>query len=216
MIEALIQKVLKLLEPNWSPTLYKGALGAVLVGVFVAPLLLVPIPMIEFFNGMAAQPKGKSQMTHGRTFGDEILLERRPIAGTVPRDWAPYPFDNLGNTIEEAEQAGAELANPVPVERAHLERGREVYNVYCIVCHGKLGHGDGTATGPDRFPAPPSLHTEQAQGYADGTVFHIITKGVEKMPGYAEQIEPPDRWKAVRYVRVLQRAADPKPEDLEP
>jgi mono/diheme cytochrome c family protein len=50
----------------------------------------------------------------------------------------------------------------------------------------------------------------------DGSLFHIITAGEEKMPSYAEQIRPRDRWLIVNYVRVLHRALDPKPEDLEP
>jgi mono/diheme cytochrome c family protein len=36
------------------------------------------------------------------------------------------------------------------------------------------------------------------------------------MPAYAEQIEPEDRWKVVHYVRALQRARNPKPEDYQP
>ncbi|HWF19659.1 MAG TPA: cytochrome c, partial [Verrucomicrobiae bacterium] len=32
---------------------------------------------------------------------------------------------------------------PLPVNRAVLERGRERYDIYCSVCHGLSGDGDG-------------------------------------------------------------------------
>jgi hypothetical protein len=34
------------------------------------------------------------------------------------------------------------------------------------------------------------------------------------MPSYAYQLDPAQRWAVVNYVRVLQRAARPTPEDL--
>jgi len=36
------------------------------------------------------------------------------------------------------------------------------------------------------------------------------------MPGYARQVEPDDRWKTIHYVRALQRAMNPEPQDLKP
>jgi mono/diheme cytochrome c family protein len=47
-------------------------------------------------------------------------------------------------------------------------------------------------------------------------MFHIITNGVGKMPGYARQIDPDDRWKTIHFVRALQRAMNPKPVDMTP
>jgi mono/diheme cytochrome c family protein len=213
------QKVVdKLLDcyPRWSPTMYKLTLGAFVVLALVIPLALVALPFVEFFNGMAAQPKGKAQMTVGRTYGEDLIVERRPAGGTIPRSHYPYPFDHLGNTIEEAREAGEGLVNPVPLTMEHLTRGQALYDVNCIVCHGRRGEGDGSVIGPERFPAPPSLHTKQAQGYRDGTLFHITTKGLGKMPSYAEKLAPEERWKIVHYLRALQRSMDPKPEDLDP
>ncbi len=95
-----------------------------------------------------------------------------------------------------------------------MERGREVYNTYCIACHGEKGDADGSVTGPNRYPAPPSLHTDQARGYSDGTIFHILTRGMNQMPSYAWEVGPEDRWKTIHYVRARQRAMNPTPEDL--
>jgi hypothetical protein len=75
--------------------------------------------------------------------------------------------------------------------------------------------GDGPAVGPDRMPAPPSLHTDAVKGFEDGHIYHIITAGKEKMPSYASRIRPMDRWAVVNYLHVLHRALDPKDEDFE-
>ena len=202
--------------PRWSPMLYKAMLVSFFALAFIVPLGMVALPFVEFFNGMAAQPKGKTQMTYGRVRGEESLVGRLPVEGTVPRGYRTPPFADKANTIEDAKVVGIESDNPLPRTMDNFRAGQDLYNVYCIVCHGKEGHGDGPVTGPDRFPAPPSLHTEQARGYRDGTIWHVIGKGTEKMPGYADKLDPHDRWKVVHYLRALQRAMNPKPEDLEP
>ncbi|UCF32793.1 MAG: cytochrome c [Phycisphaerales bacterium] len=206
----LIEKLL----PKWSPTMYKATLGGLVVLAIAIPLALAATPFIEFFNGMAAQPKGKAQMTVGRIYGAADLVERPPVEGMIPRGYFPYEFDKLGNTIEDAKRVGEQLANPVPITMSTLQEGRERFNTYCITCHGERGEGNGSVTGPGRYPAPPSLHTEQALGYRDGTVYHIISKGVGKMPGYADKLEPEERWAVIHYLRALQRSMAPRPEDL--
>ena len=213
--EAVIDK----LRDWWqrqSATAFKAAIGGLVVLAFAVPLALVALPFVEFFNDMAAQPKGKTQMSYGRVYGQEVVVERSAVQGSIPRDYVRYAYADKGNTIEEAKDVGLRLQNAMPVTMEHLLAGQKLYNVYCIVCHGKEGVGDGSIVGPERFPAPPSLHTDLARTYRDGTLFHIITKGVGKMPGYADKMEPDDRWKVVHYVRALQRSRDPKPEDLEP
>ena len=74
------------------------------------------------------------------------------------------------------------------------------------VCAGK--------SDPERYPAPTSLHDKVIVGYRDGQVYHVISEGKAKMPGYKDKIEPEDRWHVVNYVRALQRAANPTEEDF--
>lgn len=241
MMRKLLQSILEKVLPRWSPLMFKATLITLVAAAFVIPLALAATPFIEFFNGMAAQPKGKAQMTYGRTYDEALLVTRDPAEGTMPRGWKPYPLAHLTESIEDAKQAdpgidpvlvsemeleaarqaGELLANPVPLTGEALLRGRNRYDIFCIVCHGPRGQADGSATGTNpvtgvpRFPAPPSLHTEQAQGYADGTIYHIITMGTGKMPGYSDKLTEEDRWKVIHYVRALQRAMNPRPEDLE-
>jgi len=199
--------------PRWSPNAYRIALGGGIACAIAIPLAMIGLPFIEFFNGMAAQPKGKAQMTFGRIYGEEFTVERAPVKGTIPRDYHPYYFDGLANTIEAAKEVGERLKNPVPLTMDALSRGQEMFNVYCIVCHGARGEGDGPVIGAQRFPAPPSLHTKQAIAYKDGTLYHIMTKGIGKMPSYADKLSSEQRWMVAYYVRALQRSMAPKPGD---
>jgi mono/diheme cytochrome c family protein len=207
-----IVEKLERLSPRFSPTIYKALIVSVLAAAFVIPLAFVALPYLEIFNDMAVQRKGNPQSMHGRLFGEELIVEREPVPGTIPRGQHPYPFE--GNDESAIQLAGERLENPTERTRENLEEGRRLYNIYCYPCHGEVGLGDGPVVGPDRYPAPTSQHTEEVKNYRDGSIFHIITMGKGNMPGYAEQIPERDRWLIVNYVRVLHRALDPKPEDL--
>jgi len=219
--------------PSWMWRVHKGVLVAIVLAAFFLPVAFVAFPFVEFFNDMAAQPMARSQMTYGRTHGQRILTERSPVPGTVPRNAPPtYPFsgaagkpeqapagkkvDKAALQLKAAKKVGARLKNPHRPTVKNMTRGKERFDVFCTPCHGAAGEGDGPATGQDRFPAPPSLHTKDARAYKDGTVFHIITTGLGMMPGYSNQLEPSERWDVISYIRALQRAKNPKPEDLKP
>jgi mono/diheme cytochrome c family protein len=207
---------LKRSYPQWSPVAYKVAIIAPIVTAVAIPLLLAGLPFCEFLNDMAAEPKGKPQGTYGRQFNQALVVDRPPAAGSVRTDASPYPFDFMGHDQADALWVGQRLKNPVPLTMDNVRRGQSRYNIYCIACHGERGDGTGPATGPGRFPAPPSLQTAEAVGYADGAVFHIITKGIGKMPSYADKLEAQDRWKVIYYVRALQLAARPPQHGGEP
>lgn len=124
-----------------------------------------------------------------------------PVPGTVPRGAIP---DHYASTPEDAVRAGRELVNPIAPAGTALARGRAVYQTFCQVCHGPAGAGDGPLI--PKFPNPPSYGSARLLGMPDGQIFHVITHGTAIMPGYAGQIAPDDRWKAVLYVRTLQAA----------
>jgi len=214
MIPPFVVDKLKAFRPTWSPGLYKAGLVTIFLMAFIVPLALVATPFIEFLNGMAAQPKARTQMTYGRRAGKELMVERSPVPGTIPRGHFPYAFDRLGNKAKDAKKVGETLKSPLPLTMENMKAGEKIFTVFCKTCHGPKGQGDGPVVGPDRLGAPPSLHTKQARGYTDGTIFHITTKGLEKMPGYAEQLTPEERWQVIQYLRALQRSMNPKPEDL--
>lgn len=126
---------------------------------------------------------------------------RAPAPGTVPRGRLPLPY---GPGPQEAERAARELVNPVPLSRSSLERGRDLFDTFCRVCHGDSGAGDGPMVPP--IPAPPAYNSPSVRARPDGYVFHVVTHGIGRMPSYAAQIPPEDRWRLVHWVRILQRS----------
>jgi mono/diheme cytochrome c family protein len=131
---------------------------------------------------------------------------RVPVQGTVPRGFESYPYKN------NPEAAAKFLKNPLRPTRSVLERGQHIFRTYCAVCHGPEGEGNGSVV--PKFPRPPSLHSEKVRNWPDGSLYHVISEGQNLMPSYASQIAPQDRWAAIHYVRVLQRAKHPTAEDL--
>lgn len=198
-------------KPLFNDRAHKLFLTLIVLVAVVVPLSIefgfVRVQYIEFLNGMAWQNKSKAQSESA--FFPSGVTQQKPVAGTVPRGVGFYGFAK-----EEATLAGLSLVNPLALTRENLRRGQQVYDTYCMPCHGYKGMADGPAVGPGRLPAPLSLHTDQARGYSDGRIFHIITAGQNTMPGYARQISPKDRWAAVQYLRVLQRSMSPSIEDI--
>lgn len=159
----------------------------------------------EYMPDMADQPSLKAQRYAPDLPHHRGMLE--PVAGTIPRGYEPYPYK------EDPEAAGKNLLNPLPRTQAVLEAGQKTFNTYCIVCHGTKGLGDGSVV--PKFPKPPSLQSEKVRDWSDGRIYHVITMGQNLMPSYASQLTSQQRWAVIHYVRALQKAGNPKPEDVE-
>ena len=55
----------------------------------------------------------------------------------------------------------------MPVTRQLLERGQERFNIYCAVCHGPTGEGNGMIV-QRGFPQPPSFHEQRLRDAPPG------------------------------------------------
>jgi mono/diheme cytochrome c family protein len=117
----------------------------------------------------------------------------------------------------EAAATGGPDVFPFNIERADIERGRERFQIYCVVCHGFTGEADGMIVRRG-FRKPPSYYEDRLQ---EGTTpashfFDVITNGWGAMPDYAAQIAPEDRWKIIAYIRALQLSRRMKFDELSP
>jgi mono/diheme cytochrome c family protein len=95
------------------------------------------------------------------------------------------------------------IAKKPEMNKKTLKEGRKFYGIFCQVCHGVAGEGNGPVT-KKGFPPPPSLKTDRVRKMKDTEIYQIITDGFKNMPGYKSQILPKDRWKIIQYVRELQ------------
>lgn len=92
---------------------------------------------------------------------------------------------------------------PKPVTLATLKRGRERFDIYCAVCHGRTGEGNGMVV-ERGFPAPPTYHQDRLRQAPVGYLFGVITRGYGVMYSYADRVSAEDRWAIVAYIRALQ------------
>ena len=99
-------------------------------------------------------------------------------------------------------------ANPVAVDAASLQAGREIYEEVaqpsCTVCHGKDGDGKGPLSG--QFdPAPRNFAcAETVNGIPDGQLFWIIQNGSPgtSMPSF-DYLDEREIWQLVLHLRSL-------------
>lgn len=146
--------------------------------------------------------EGNYEKTMGplESWGGPGSAARTAPEGTVPRGKAPYLIP-----AADFDRAAAELRNPLQPTKEVLAQGQKRYNIYCAVCHGYTGMGDGPVS--PRFndiPAlagPDSLVTD----WEDGRFFHIITVGRARMRPYAAQTTEEERWAIIHYINLLQK-----------
>jgi len=133
-----------------------------------------------------------------------------PVEGTVPRGHKPFPYPN---DIDGFERAGRELKNPFASTQSVLAEGKRLYDIYCSVCHGEAGRGDGPVTKSEQFPklTTMDLASEVVKNLSEGQIYFVITHGFGLMNSYGGVLTPEERWKIVSYVRYLQNLSESQP-----
>ena len=164
------------------------------------------------------------------------LLKRPdlPVTGTIPRGYAgQFLNSNAGmeearvtdikvpvngsvpyyyvDTEESRTLAIAEIIdNPFPITADGLARGKELYNIFCGVCHGEKANGLGYLYDADQNPnakylaAPANLINEEFTAASNGRFYHAIMYGKNVMGGYSDKISYEERWQVIHYIRSLQ------------
>ncbi len=159
-------------------------------------------PPLQIFGDMDQQAKYKPQ-AQSPLFSDG-RADRPLPAGVVARgDLREDDHLNRGKTSKGAFAAG--FPSSVKVDAQFMALGRDKYTIYCGVCHGALGDGNGI-TKPYGMGATPTYHDERLRKMAEGEIFNTITLGKGNMGSYADKLSPEERWAVIAYVRALQRA----------
>jgi mono/diheme cytochrome c family protein len=168
-------------------------------GVMWASRRDVHQPNVEYFPDMAHSPRYDA-FEPNPVFADGKTLQAPP-PGTIARGLMPVRYEA---TAADAQRAGRELTSPLAADdAAALARGRQLYETFCVPCHGTGGRGDGPVV-KRGVPPPASLVAGRAPTLPDGHLFHILTYGQNNMASYAAQIDREDRWRVILYVRSLQ------------
>ena len=136
----------------------------------------------------------------------------RPLVpNTVARAWARNDDIFFTGSVNGRLVRGF----PSTVTRSQVLRGRDRFNIYCSVCHGPAGEGDGMIV-QRGFPPPPSFHDQRLRDAPEGHFFYVMSHGYGAMYGYADRIDIEDRWAIIAYIRALQLSRNSKVEDVPP
>ncbi len=100
-----------------------------------------------------------------------------------------------------------QMANrfPMPVTENLIRRGKERYDIYCSVCHGRTGEGNGMIV-QRGFKRPPSFHEDRLRQSPPGYFVDVINSGFGVMYSYGDRVPADDRWAITAYIRALQRS----------
>lgn len=225
-----LARELRLKRPPWW-------MVAVLLVVVVAtwvPLALIyrargtksRLPRVHFIQDMDKQAKFGPQAAHP-WFKDGRAM-RLPVEGTIAR--GRLRLDQhlaFGYLTDDGTLGGkpTEFVKSPPPQWEHqkeklLRRGKDRYTIYCSLCHGSQGAGDGPISqravelSEPKWAPPTNLLTQTIRERLDGEIFQAISDGVRTMPSYGSLLPVEDRWAIVAYVRELQKTQPVAPEPI--
>lgn len=120
---------------------------------------------------------------------------------------APFYYENTEDDRIRCEQEI--VANPFPITKEGLDRAKPLYDIYCGVCHGEKGDGQGPLiTATDKYPAQPkNLIGDDMIAAGNGRFYFGIMYGKNVMGGYSDKLSFEERWQVIHYVRSLQAKA---------
>lgn len=146
---------------------------------------------------------------HNNTAAYKAMLEgvgnrgiSTPINGNVP-----YYY---GDTDAERTRAEKEIVmNPYPITAKGLAKGKDLWKIYCGICHGDKCNGNGYLVSEEnknaKYPAQPAnlLLDTFANGH-NGRLYHAIMYGKNVMGNYADKLSFEERWQVIHYIRACQ------------
>lgn len=164
-------------ERAWRGLIF---IGLLLLPFIVGPLLTYEIIKFDIGTDMA------NQASIGYQEGPRLPEPER----SVPLTGKAILLDTMA-------------PNLIPADEVSLRRGELLYGIYCALCHGESGQGDGPlATYYEERPIR-SLTSSAVSAQFDGQLFQTISEGFSRMPPQAEALSPRERWDVINYLRTL-------------
>lgn len=152
-------------------------------------------PNYQFFPNMYESPSYETYREYD-IFSDEqsALL---PAEGTLARGYSLFEYEN---TNEDYERAKVELTNPLEDSEINAEKGKELYTIYCAICHGNNGDGQGTLVKREKILGIPNYADREI---TEGSIYHVIYYGKNAMGSHANLLNEEERWQVTAYVQKL-------------
>jgi len=146
------------------------------------------------------------------TYGEGDIFEngqeaKLPVEGSIPRGYTPFDYEN---TNEDRALAKTELKNPFEINEDNINEGEALYTIYCAVCHGDKGDGQGILAQREKFLGIPS-YADPARDITMGDIYFVEMYGLNSMGSYASQVDHKERWQIAMHVMNLKAALNGTP-----
>jgi mono/diheme cytochrome c family protein len=125
-----------------------------------------------------------------------------PPANTINRGWLPYEIENSPEGKELARLQSSPL-DSLSVEK-NLAKGGQLYTIYCAICHGDKGDGQGTLVKREKILGVPS-YADPVRNLTVGSTYYTIHYGLNSMGSYASQMNTEEMWQVSEYVMKLKQ-----------
>jgi len=121
-----------------------------------------------------------------------------PAQGSIPRGFTPEEYANTPEGL-----ASARLNSKSPLDslsEGDMEKAKQLYTIYCAICHGDAGDGKGNLVKREKFLGVPSYAEREL---TDGGIYHVVTYGLNAMGSHKNQLTQTERWMVAAYVLKL-------------
>ena len=174
---------------------YKGLLALLILVLGIQSCSDNSRPNYQYFPNMY-EPVGYETYSDSDAFANGIEAQI-PVEGSIARGWEPYDYPD---TNEGYEAAKANLNSSIEITAANQANGKELYGIYCAVCHGNKGDGQGILMTREKFLGVPSYADREI---TPGSIYHVLMYGKNAMGSHAGQVNAEERWQIAQHVMEL-------------
>ena len=174
---------------------YKGLLALLILVLGIQSCSDNSRPNYQYFPNMY-EPVGYETYADSDAFANGIEAQI-PVEGSIARGWEPYDYPD---TNEGYEAAKANLNSSIEITDANQANGKELYGIYCAVCHGNKGDGQGILMTREKFLGVPSYADREI---TPGSIYHVLMYGKNAMGSHAGQVNAEERWQIAQHVMEL-------------
>ena len=103
-----------------------------------------------------------------------------------------------------APEEAKKIKNPVKATKVSIQKGKEIYEQKCGLCHGVKGDGKGPASA-GLNPKPTNFKDSHGEMMTDGEHFWKITTGKGPMPSYEKDLSAEERWHVINYIDTFSK-----------
>jgi mono/diheme cytochrome c family protein len=103
-----------------------------------------------------------------------------------------------------APEEARKVKNPIKATKASIQKGKEIYEKKCALCHGAKGDGKGTASA-GLNPKPTNFMESHGEKMTDGEHFWKITTGRGGMPSFAKDLTEEETWHVINYINTFNK-----------